>query len=105
MILILVLALVVLGPDKLPQAGRTLGRAVRAVKKYVHDTTQELEEIQDLADVKKDVQDIQKDLSSMGRDLEKSIREEADAVKAKVETAEQGIQAAMEEELAEPLES
>ena len=90
------IALVVLGPDRLPQAARALGQAIRSVKKYIHETTKELEDIEDLKNIQQDVQDIGKDLRSMGSSLEKSIRDEVDAAEAELKTAGEDIQAAVE---------
>lgn len=86
-VVILILALVVLGPDKLPKAGRALGQAVRSVKKYIHETTKELEEIDELREIKKDVEDIKKDVRDMGKTIEQSVTEAETDAKAAVESA------------------
>lgn len=42
LLLILVLALIIWGPGKLPEITRTLGRATRVLKKATHDFTTEV---------------------------------------------------------------
>lgn len=77
LIIILVIALVVLGPDKLPEAGRALGKAVRAVKKFIRETTEELDVMDDVREIRKDIDDIQRDVRTMGTGIEKSVQQEA----------------------------
>ncbi|MEE0435003.1 MAG: twin-arginine translocase TatA/TatE family subunit [Peptococcaceae bacterium] len=43
-LLILVVAFLVLGPDKLPDAGRTLGKTVNSFKKALKDTNLDLKD-------------------------------------------------------------
>ena len=51
---ILLLALLLFGPKKLPEIGRTLGSAMRELKKAARDFTSSIEQIED--DVKKDIE-------------------------------------------------
>ena len=52
-ILILVIALIVFGPDKLPQIGRDLGRTFRSFKKVASDLSAEMtKELKELDDEK-----------------------------------------------------
>ncbi|TCP55569.1 sec-independent protein translocase protein TatA [Tumebacillus sp. BK434] len=44
MILILVLALIVFGPSKLPEAGRALGKGLREFKEGMRDVVKEQED-------------------------------------------------------------
>lgn len=77
MIFIMVIALLVFGPKKLPEIGRTVGKAIREFKKSTDDIKDKFEEqiraeefksIQD--DLKKDLReaDIRKDLIGDGED-------------------------------------
>lgn len=72
-LIILVIAILVLGPDKMPKLAHSLGKAIRSVKKYVNETARELESIEELKSVKEDIQSIQKDVAAMGKELEKSV--------------------------------
>ena len=56
--LILIVALLIFGPRRLPEIARTLGRTVRALKKTTYDLTSE---------VTKEI-DISKDIESKGKD-------------------------------------
>jgi Tat protein translocase TatB subunit len=49
-LVILVVALIVLGPNKLPQAGRQLGRALSEVRKWTSDMKSEIKTVVDFED-------------------------------------------------------
>jgi len=77
MIFIMVIALLVFGPKKLPEIGRTIGKAVREFKKSTDEIKDKFEEqiraeeFKSLqADLKKDLReaDIRKDLTGDGED-------------------------------------
>jgi TatA/E family protein of Tat protein translocase len=66
LLLILAIALLVFGPKKLPEVGRSLGKAMREFKKSTDEIKDKFEE-QIRADEFKDIQeDIKKDLSEDG---------------------------------------
>lgn len=75
-LVILIIALVVVGPEKLPKLGQALGKAVSSVKKYVNETSKEIEGLDELKSVKNDIESIQKDVKNMGKNLEKQITEQ-----------------------------
>lgn len=54
LVLILVIALIVFGPQKLPEMGRAVGRAMREFKKATRELTDELQTVQ--ADLEKEVE-------------------------------------------------
>lgn len=95
-VIILVIALLVLGPEKLPQAGRALGKAVRSVKKYIHEATRELEDMGDLKDIQSDVEGIRKDLRTMGANLEKTVAEDAAKMEEEIKQTAEDIESAVE---------
>lgn len=81
LIVIMGLALLIFGPRKLPEIGRTIGKAVREFKKSTEDIKEKFEEqirveefksLQD--DLKKDLReaDLRKDLSGNGEDSKSS---------------------------------
>lgn len=53
LLVILVVALIVFGPNKLPEIGKSMGRAVREFKKAVNEFKQSMEIDTDLSEVKK----------------------------------------------------
>jgi len=63
-----VIALVVLGPEKLPRLARTLGRWSGQAKIYMRNLTSELDRESRLADLKKQVEDAQKLLSEQAQE-------------------------------------
>ena len=79
MMIIMVVALLVFGPKKLPEVGRSIGKAMREFKKSTEEIKEKFEEqiradefktIQD--DIKKDLGDIG-GLKTLGDDLQKDI--------------------------------
>ncbi|MCD7750057.1 MAG: Sec-independent protein translocase protein TatB [Oscillospiraceae bacterium] len=72
-LVILVLALLVIGPDKLPELAHSLGKAVRAMKKTIQETTEELDGAEELKELRDEVEGLQKELETLGRDIEKSV--------------------------------
>jgi Tat protein translocase TatB subunit len=64
-LLILVVALVVLGPKRLPELARSLGRGLAELKKTTGDLKQNIDFGDDLTKVQKDLQDVKNDLSGI----------------------------------------
>nr|WP_295971452.1 twin-arginine translocase TatA/TatE family subunit [uncultured Bacillus sp.] len=58
LILILVLALIIFGPKKLPEIGRAFGQTLREFKKSTRDLTSDV--VEELDDVKKEVKEVTK---------------------------------------------
>ena len=102
LLIVLIIALLVVGPDKLPALARSLGKAVRGVKRYVNEAARELEDFDDLKEIKSDVDGIRKDLHSMGRNLEKSVTDDLDAVEKAADGAVKDIRETVEEPPAAP---
>ena len=71
MLLILAIALIVIGPKKLPDLAKSLGRALREFKKATSELKESLEIDDELKDVKKSFTDI-------GSDIKGSIKGKKD---------------------------
>jgi TatA/E family protein of Tat protein translocase len=66
LILILVIALIVFGPKKLPEVGRSLGKAMREFKRTTEEIKGKFEEqinAEEFKDIKNDLTDIKKEIS------------------------------------------
>jgi TatA/E family protein of Tat protein translocase len=64
MILILAIALIVIGPKKLPDLAKSLGRAMNEFKKATREIKESIDVDGDLKDVKKSFDDLNTDLKS-----------------------------------------
>ena len=64
MILILAIALIVIGPKKLPDLAKSLGRAMNEFKRATREIKESIDVDDDLKDVKKSFDDLQTDLKT-----------------------------------------
>jgi len=62
LLIILVVALIVFGPNKLPEVGKSMGRAVREFKKAINEFKQSMDVDTDLTEVKKAFDEIKGDV-------------------------------------------
>ena len=72
MIFIMIIALLVFGPKKLPEIGRTIGKAVREFKKSTEEIKDKFEEQIRAEDFKSIQNDLKKDLRKA--DIRKDLR-------------------------------
>jgi TatA/E family protein of Tat protein translocase len=70
LMLIFVIALLVFGPKKLPEIGRSVGKAIREFKKTTDEIKGRIEEEIDASEIK----DIRKDIQSGVDDLKTSMK-------------------------------
>ena len=70
-ILIMIVALLVVGPDKLPGLARTLGKQVLELKKAANSLKDSLQE--ELVDEKKQIEDLSKSFDDLNSTISKSI--------------------------------
>lgn len=80
LVFILLIALLIFGPGKLPELGGALGKTVRAFKKSINETTDELRE--SVNDIKEPVEQIRRLPAEMKSDI--TLTGTATAVAAKV---------------------
>ncbi len=88
-VVIAVVALIVIGPERLPKAARTMGHLFGRLQRYVNDVKSdinremELDELRKLqrevqtaaADLKSSVENVGRDMESGVRDVERSLNE------------------------------
>lgn len=93
MILIMTVALIVFGPKKLPEIGRSIGKAIRDFKKSTEEIKDRFEEqikVDGLKDIQNDIRDIKDNLSQASplrglrdglNDIKKDLSGDADEKK------------------------
>jgi sec-independent protein translocase protein TatA len=86
LILIFVIALLVFGPKKLPEIGRSVGKALREFKKTSEEIKSRIEEEIDASEIK----DIRKDIQSGVDDIKSGVKSFQDDIKKDTETHETG---------------
>ncbi|MGA2586626.1 MAG: TatA/E family twin arginine-targeting protein translocase [Candidatus Aminicenantales bacterium] len=71
LILIFAIALIVFGPKKLPEVGRSIGKAIREFKRTTEDIKGKFEEqinAEEFKDIQNDIKDAAKDTHEDGED-------------------------------------
>jgi sec-independent protein translocase protein TatA len=86
LILIFVIALLVFGPKKLPEIGRSVGKALREFKKTSEEIKSRIEEEIDASEIK----DIRKDIQSGVNDIKSGVRSFTDDINKDTEAHETG---------------
>jgi sec-independent protein translocase protein TatA len=79
LLLILVIALIVFGPERLPEIGRSIGKAVRDFRQMSAGFTSEWQELsKELEETAAEVQEGVKEMETQMGELEASIEKAAD---------------------------
>lgn len=81
LIVIGIVALVVIGPERLPKVARTVGLLLGRAQRYVNDVKADINREMQLDELKK----LQAQVSESARELESSMRQEMDAARKLVE--------------------
>lgn len=97
MVVIAVVALIVLGPERLPGVARTVGALLGRMQRYFNDVKSEVNRELQLEDLRK----MQQDLADKARTMEQSVRGELSDVGQTIEAAQEALSAPKEP----PLES
>lgn len=88
-----VVALVVIGPERLPKVARTAGHLLGRMQRYVNDVKTDINREMQLDELKK----LQSQVVESARTLESSVRQELDAAKSSFEGVGQEAQSALAE--------
>ena len=83
MILVAVVALIVVGPQRLPKVARTVGHLLGRLQRYVSDVKADVSREMQLEELKK----LQEQVRDQARDLESSVRKQADSVESSLKDA------------------
>ena len=84
-----VVALLVIGPEKLPKVARTLGHLLGRAQRYVNDVKSDISREIQLDELKK----LQTEVTESARSIEDSVRKEFDAARSAVEVPAQAAAA------------
>ncbi len=82
LIVIGVVALVVIGPERLPKVARTLGLLLGRAQRYVNDVKSDINREMQLDELKK----LQAQVADSARDFETSVRQEFDSARSAIGT-------------------
>jgi sec-independent protein translocase protein TatB len=77
LIVIGIVALIVIGPERLPKVARTLGLLLGRAQRYVNDVKSDISREMQLDELKK----LQAQVSESARELESSVRQEVDSAR------------------------
>ena len=87
-----VVALVVIGPERLPKVARTLGHLLGRAQRYVNDVKTDINREMQLDELKK----LQSEVTASARALEDSVRKEYESARATVEAPAQEAMASLD---------
>ena len=88
-----IVALVVIGPERLPKVARTAGLLLGRMRRYVDDVKSDISREMQLDELKK----LQADMQDSARSFEQSIKSELHSVEQAVEQTVQSAQSAVQE--------
>ena len=91
LIVIGLVALVVIGPERLPRVARTVGHLLGRLQRYVSDVKSDIQREMQLEDLKK----LQQQVAESARELESSMRNRVGAVEADIGKAAAAASAAL----------
>lgn len=80
LLLCFLIALIVLGPQRLPGVARAIGRWTGQAKSYMRNLSAELERETQLADMKKQLEEVQRTMREHTEAIQKEARESANFV-------------------------
>jgi sec-independent protein translocase protein TatB len=89
-VVIAVVALVVLGPEKLPKTARTLGHLFGRLQRYVNDVKADIKREMDLEELRK----LQQSVQSAATEIESSVAQATQGVESSVRDLETDLNAA-----------
>jgi sec-independent protein translocase protein TatA len=86
MLMIFVIALLVFGPKKLPELGKSLGKGIREFKKATDELKSNWED--QVKDITQPLNDVKQDIHSMGQNLKTDLYKHLDTSSAQPESQE-----------------
>jgi sec-independent protein translocase protein TatB len=98
MMVIAVVALVVLGPERLPKVARTMGHLIGRAQRYVNQVKQDINREMELGELKK----LQDEVKSAAQEMQQSVNEASRSVEAEARSFEQSVNSSVAELEAQP---
>ena len=98
LVVIAIVALVVIGPERLPRVARTAGHLLGRMQRYVNDVKADIDREMQIEELKK----LQAQMQESARSFENSIRGEVESLQQSVEQGAQSLQQAASGENAPP---
>jgi len=102
MLVVFIVALLVFGPKKLPELGKSLGRGIREFKKATEELKSSWED--QVKDISAPLNDVKKDIHNMGQDMKSDFYKHMEAAEAPQEPAHAAAAAAAAPEATHPIE-
>ena len=99
MIVIAVIALIVLGPEKLPRVARTAGHLLGRMQRYVSDVKADINREIELDELRK----LQKEMQDTAQSIEHTVKGEISSVESEFKQIGDSTQKALTEPLGEPI--
>lgn len=88
LVVIAVVALIVIGPERLPKAARTMGHLFGRLQRYVNEVKSDISREMELDELRK----LQKEVQSAAQDLKSSVENAASDVQSGIKSVEQQLQ-------------
>lgn len=99
MMVIAVIALVVLGPEKLPRVARTVGHLLGRMQRYVNDVKADINREVELDELRK----LQQEMQSTAQSIEQTVKGEFNAVESEFKSINESTQKALSDPVADAL--
>lgn len=98
LMLIGVIALIVIGPERLPKVARTVGHLLGRAQKYVNEVKSDIQsemDLKEISDIKKQMEDaaqsVKSSMTSSMDDIKSAVSEPADSLKDSLNQAKEAL--------------
>ncbi len=99
MIMIAIIALVVLGPEKLPRVARTAGHLLGRMQRYVNDVKSDINREIELDELRK----LQKEMEKTARSIQDTVKGEVNAVESEFKQVTDSVQKTFSDPVSDPI--
>src|SRR5262245_60782311 len=88
MIVVAIIALIVLGPEKLPKVARTVGHLLGRMQRYVNDVKADINREIELDELRK----LQQSMQETARSIEQTVTQNVNSVESELNKVSQSVQ-------------